>query len=182
MANGHATRPNSQGYGATATGGRHRHGEGAPPGWERPEKAPSRSWWEYLKGYTVFFPYLWPSKERRLQVVVIICFLLVALQRGVNVLVPLQSGVIVDKLSEEGNHELPWGSICLFIVLRFLHGGNGILGAIRANLWIPVSQYSYRELSVAAFEHVHGLSLEFHLGKKTGEVLSALGKFMQERA
>jgi ABC-type transport system involved in Fe-S cluster assembly fused permease/ATPase subunit len=42
--------------------------------------------------------------------------------------------------------------------------------------WIPVSQYSYRELSVAAFEHVHSLSLDFHLGKKTGEVLSALGK------
>jgi ABC-type transport system involved in Fe-S cluster assembly fused permease/ATPase subunit len=39
-----------------------------------------------------------------------------------------------------------------------------------------VGQYSYRELSVAAFEHVHSLSLDFHLGKKTGEVLSALGK------
>ena len=32
------------------------------------------------------------------------------------------------------------------------------------------------ELSTAVFEHVHGLSLEFHLGKKTGEVLSALSK------
>jgi ABC-type transport system involved in Fe-S cluster assembly fused permease/ATPase subunit len=32
------------------------------------------------------------------------------------------------------------------------------------------------ELSTAAFEHVHGLSLDFHLGKKTGEVLSALSK------
>lgn len=32
------------------------------------------------------------------------------------------------------------------------------------------------ELSTAAFEHVHSLSLDFHLGKKTGEVLSALSK------
>ncbi|KAH5991118.1 hypothetical protein HBI60_257480 [Parastagonospora nodorum] len=47
---------------------------------------------------------------------------------------------------------------------------------MRSALWIPVSQYSYRELSVAAFEHVHSLSLDFHLGKKTGEILSALGK------
>jgi len=52
----------------------------------------------------------------------------------------------------------------------------GILGAIRSVLWIPIGQYSYRTLSTAAFEHVHSLSLDFHLGKKTGEVLSALSK------
>jgi ATP-binding cassette, subfamily B, vacuolar membrane transporter HMT1/ACLQ len=37
-------------------------------------------------------------------------------------------------------------------------------------------QYSYRELSTRAFEHVHSLSLDFHISKKTGEVLSALSK------
>jgi ABC-type transport system involved in Fe-S cluster assembly fused permease/ATPase subunit len=37
-------------------------------------------------------------------------------------------------------------------------------------------QYSYRELSTRAFEHVHSLSLDFHITKKTGEVLSALSK------
>jgi ABC-type transport system involved in Fe-S cluster assembly fused permease/ATPase subunit len=31
-------------------------------------------------------------------------------------------------------------------------------------------------LSTASFEHVHSLSLDFHLGKRTGEVLSALSK------
>jgi ABC-type transport system involved in Fe-S cluster assembly fused permease/ATPase subunit len=51
-----------------------------------------------------------------------------------------------------------------------------VLGTLRSALWIPVSPYSYRELSVAAFEYVHSLSLDFHLGKKTGEVLSALRK------
>lgn len=51
-----------------------------------------------------------------------------------------------------------------------------MLGAVRPALWVLVSQYSYRELSVASFEYVHSLSLDFHLGKKTGEVLSALGK------
>jgi hypothetical protein len=41
----------------------------------------------------------------------------------------------------------------------------------------PVNtQYSYRELSTRAFEHVHSLSLDFHISKKTGEVLSALSK------
>ncbi|KAI9049028.1 hypothetical protein LZ554_006876 [Drepanopeziza brunnea f. sp. 'monogermtubi'] len=55
-------------------------------------------------------------------------------------------------------------------------GTGGILGAIRSVLWIPISQYSYRALTTASFEHVHSLSLDFHLGKRTGEVLSALSK------
>ncbi len=171
-AHGHAN-----GYGSAATGGKHKHTESTPPGWERPTTTPSRSWWEYLKGYSMFFPYLWPSRNKRLQIIVVVCFLLMVLQRGINVLVPYQAGAITDLLSgEDGPPQMPWGPICLYIFYRVLQGGNGLLGALRSTLWIPIGQYSYRELSVAAFEHVHDLSLDFHLGKKTGEVLSALGK------
>lgn len=147
-------------------------------GWVRPDKIPSKSWWEYIRGYSLFFPYLWPAKSLRLQLTVVVCFVLVLLARVVNVLVPNQVRVITNKLSGESGHQVgvPWGSICLFIFLRLLQGSNGLLGATRAALWVPIGQYSYQELSTASFEHVHGLSLDFHLGKKTGEVLSALGK------
>ncbi|ORY08640.1 hypothetical protein BCR34DRAFT_488466 [Clohesyomyces aquaticus] len=172
--NGHANGD----YGSThPVGGKHQHTEGAPPAWSRPVNAPARSWWEYIKGYRVFFPYLWPSKDRRLQVMVFLCFLIVIAQRIVNLLVPDQIGQIVDRLAaDKPGAGSPWVAILVFICFRFIQGNNGLLGAIRSTLWIPVSQYSYRELSVAAFEHVHSLSLDFHLGKKTGEVLSALGK------
>lgn len=175
--NGHAENGHTNGsYGSVhPVGGKHKHTEGAPPAWSRPTGAPARSWWEYIKGYHVFFPYLWPSKDRRLQLVVILCFLLVLAQRFINVLIPDQLGNIVNRLNGKDSGS-PWVAIVIFITLRFLQGSNGMLGALRAALWIPVSQYSYRELSVAAFEHVHSLSLDFHLGKKTGEVLSALGK------
>ena len=146
--------------------------------WVRPTTIPSTSWWEYLSGYSLFFPYLWPSKSRRLQVVVIICFLLILLQRVVNVLVPHQVGVITDLLSNDPGAEfrIPWFEICLYIFYRWLQGNQGLIGSLRSSLWIPVGQYSYMELSTAAFEHVHGLSYDFHLSKKTGEVLSALSK------
>ena len=166
--------------GATAgggAGGKNRGTGDAPSGWERPTTTPSRNWWEYLKGYAIFFPYLWPSKDRRLQLTVVLCFIIVIAQRGVNLLVPIQSGIITNILSgEKGPPRMPWLAICLYILYRFLQGNNGVLGALRSKLWIPVQQYSYKELSVASFEHVHSLSLDFHLGKKTGEVLSALGK------
>ncbi|KAK5707324.1 ATP-binding cassette-type vacuolar membrane transporter Hmt1, partial [Elasticomyces elasticus] len=99
------------------------------------------------------------------------------MQRVVNVLVPYQVGVITDALSSDnGDFRVPWFEICMYILYRWLQGNQGLIGSLRSSLWIPVSQYSYMELSTAAFEHVHGLSLEFHLGKKTGEVLSALSK------
>ena len=149
-----------------------------PSGWVRKDKVPFKTWWEYIRGYSLFFPYLWPAKSLRLQLTVVVCLILVIMARVVNVLVPHQVGVITNILSGESGNDsgVPWGRICLYVVYRLLQGSNGLLGALRGTLWIPISQYSYQELSTASFEHVHGLSLDFHLGKKTGEVLSALSK------
>lgn len=174
------TTANGDSYGSTHPHHRSSHhaSKPAPDPWVRPTTTPSTSWWEYLSGYSLFFPYLWPSKSRRLQLVVVFCFLLIILQRIINILVPYQIGVITNILSRDdgGRLRIPWFEICLYVVYKWLQGNQGLIGSLRSCLWIPVSQYSYMELSTAAFEHVHNLSLEFHLGKKTGEVLSALSK------
>lgn len=174
----HAGATNGDSYGASRPNSKHENSKPAEAAWVRPVSVPTTSWWEYLSGYSLFFPYLWPSKSRRLQITVVICFILVLLQRVINVLVPYQIGVITNVLSKEDGNDfyVPWGGICLYAIYRWLQGTQGLIGSLRSFLWIPVAQYSYMELSTAAFEHVHGLSLEFHLGKKTGEVLSALSK------
>lgn len=145
----------------------------------RPEKLPHRSWWEYLRGYHVFFPYLWPAKEVRLQMLVLICFVLVILQRAVNVMVPIRLGILVNALAEAsrtGYSAMPWKELVIYLGLKLMQGPSAILGSLRSMLWIPVTQHSYISLQTAAFEHVHSLSLDFHLGKRTGELLSALNK------
>jgi ATP-binding cassette, subfamily B, vacuolar membrane transporter HMT1/ACLQ len=151
----------------------------------RPTTAQARSRWEYLRGYSLFFPYLWPSTSVRLQLIVVVCFAIVLAQRLMNLLVPYQIGLVTDILAGvKGNDEygvlerpeMPWVQIFLLILYKSVQGQSGLLGAARSVLWIPVAQYSYAALSTASFEHVHGLSLEFHLGKRTGEVLSALSK------
>lgn len=150
-------------------------------GFYRPEKLPHTTWFEYLRGYSVFFPYMWPSKEFRLQIIVVVCFVLLALQRWVNIMVPYQIGIVTDQLSGDDLKEgearvMPWLSLGLLILYKLLQGPSGLLGSLRSLLWIPVSQHTYRALTTSAFEHVHSLSLDFHLGKRTGEVLSALNK------
>jgi ABC-type transport system involved in Fe-S cluster assembly fused permease/ATPase subunit len=141
----------------------------------RPDKLPHKSWFEYCRGYSVFFPYLWPSSSTRLQIVVMLCFILVVLQRVVYILVPAQLGLVTDTFKEQ-NMDKVWLELGLLILYKLLQGPSGLLGSIRSILWIPVSQHTYRALTTAAFEHVHSLSLDFHLGKRTGEVLSALNK------
>lgn len=152
----------------------------------RPSKLPRKTWWEYLRGYSLFFPYLWPKDSSKLQLHVMACFGLIMLQRLVNVAVPTQIGAVVNDLEAvirdvKAGEPLDISSFPIknFLILGFLwtlQGQSGLLGAFRSLLWIPVSQHSYRGLTTAAFNHVHSLSLDFHLSKRTGEVLSALNK------
>ncbi|KAK3987941.1 putative heavy metal tolerance protein precursor [Cladorrhinum sp. PSN332] len=148
----------------------------------RPEKLPHKTWFEYCRGYSVFFPYLWPSSSLKLKFTIFVCFILVILQRIVNILVPAQLGILtkvfVDAVNpKEGEiPKSPWFHLGLLMFFKLLQGNSGFLGCIRSILWVDVSQHTYLALTTSAFEHVHWLSLDFHLGKRTGEVLSALNK------
>lgn len=114
-----------------------------------------------------------PSDSRLYQATVVICLAILIAQRAVNIAVPYQLGVLVDAL---GYGRIPYKEIILYIIYRNLQGQQGALGAARSVLWIPVSQSLYRRLSCAAFEHVLGLSMDFHLSKRIGEVTSALSR------
>ncbi|KAH6646692.1 ABC transporter [Truncatella angustata] len=161
LENGEST----SGYGSTPANGAKR-----PP--KKPD-AQSTGWLDYIAGFRVLFPYLWPKDSRLHQAVVVLCMILLLVQRVVNILVPWLMGKLVEKL---GYGQMPYKWIALYLLCRGLQGGQGAIGAARAVLWIPVSQNLYRRLACAAFEHVLGLSMDFHLSKKIGEVTSALSR------
>ncbi|WYZ39997.1 hypothetical protein EsH8_IV_000338 [Colletotrichum jinshuiense] len=159
------------GHGASRNyGGAHGPAAHAPP---KRTQVQGTGWLDYFAGFRVLFPYLWPKDSPVYQGIVVICLILLICQRTVNVLAPVQLGTLVDSL---GYGRIPYKEIILYVVYRALQGNQGILGAARSVLWIPVSQSLFRRLSCAAFEHVLGLSLEFHLNKKIGEVTSALSR------
>ena len=168
-------RGNGQIYGSTS--GTARPADTKPRNsWARPEELPSRSCLEYLSGFSRFSPYMWPSKSPYLQAVAVICFLLVIFQRVLNVWIPIQTGAIITSLANQQNAndlQPPWFEICMYGFYRWLQANAG---SLRSGLWIPIGQYSYLELSTAAFEHVHRLSLDFHMRNQVGELLSALNK------
>lgn len=172
-ANGHT---NGHAYGTTPSS--LPHSKEQPDAWAKPTETPMVTWYAYIRGFAVLLPYLWPRKSLKLQGLALTCFLLMSGQRVINVFVPILSGRITNALSGTGGHGIhaPWVIITLYIAARWLQGNQGVFGAARSVLWVPVEQYSYRAISTAAFEHVHGLSAEFHTGKRTGELISALNK------
>lgn len=171
------SRTNGHAHGASNP---NQHAESKDQGdaWAKPTEPPKLTWYQYLKGFVVLIPYLWPKKSVKLQILAGSCFMIMVSQRVINVLVPIMTGRITNALSGDDGHGIraPWLYISLYVVFRWLQGSQGILSAARTIMWIPVEQYSYRAISTAAFEHVHGLSAEFHTGKRTGELISALNK------
>jgi ATP-binding cassette subfamily B (MDR/TAP) protein 6 len=58
----------------------------------------------------------------------------------------------------------------------FSSGSQGILNNWRNFLWIRVQQFTCLEIQVSLFRHLHSLSLRWHLGRKTGEVLRVMDR------
>jgi ATP-binding cassette subfamily B (MDR/TAP) protein 6 len=120
-------------------------------------------------------PFIWPKGNTWLQFLVMICFGLLIIGRIVNVLTQIQLKSVVDDLSgEQGQIHFPWKAILFYVFLRFLQGGVGLVQSTQNYLWIPIGQYTTRKISVEMFKHLHDLSLQFHINRKTGEVLRVM--------
>ena len=151
------------------------------------------------KKFRMLLPFVWPRGDLFLQLMVLICFLILVAGRAVNLLVPIYYKKIVNALTPtsspnqkntyweltatlgENQHlSLPVKYILLYVFLRFLQGGAvgtmGVLNNLRSFLWIKVQQYTTRTMQIQLFAHLHSLSLRWHLGRKTGEVLSVMDR------
>ncbi|KAK7692857.1 hypothetical protein QCA50_004492 [Cerrena zonata] len=138
------------------------------------EVNPDPSWSELYGRLKRITPYLWPSKSRGLQFLAFLCVLLVVVGRVVNVLTPVSLARVVQ-IFEQGTKTSPWPYLLGYVGLRFLQGTGG-LAALRDLLWIPVMQYSDREMSQLSFTHLLHLSFAFHTRRKTGEILRILDR------
>ena len=61
---------------------------------------------------------------------------------------------------------------CLCLLL----GASGFVSNLRSFLWIRVQQFTNRVVQVRLFGHLHSLSLRWHLGRKTGDVLRSIDR------
>ncbi|XP_067635780.1 ATP-binding cassette sub-family B member 6 [Eurosta solidaginis] len=124
-------------------------------------------------------PYLWPKKDILLQLAVIACIGLLISGRVIKLFLPIYRKKLVDSLT------IPpilfrWDFVLIYVGLSFVQGGGtgtmGLFNNLRSFLWIRVQQYTTREIEVDLFNHLHQLSLRWHLQRKTGEVLRIMDR------
>ncbi|GAA5884497.1 hypothetical protein JCM3774_004556 [Rhodotorula dairenensis] len=118
----------------------------------------------------LLFPYLWPAKSLVLQVLALICFGLMLFRRYVNVLQPILFGRVISALA---NGRPPFVPIVLYVVFSFLQDSNTMLYQY---LWLPIEQYSEREMALMSFDILLNLSLSYHTRRRTGELLRILSR------
>ncbi len=122
--------------------------------------ATERRDWDTIK---TLFPYLWQWKWR---VILALVFLIGA--KFANVAVPLVFKEIVDAFTLPKAQALllvPLGLLGAYGTLRF---STSLLTELREIVFARVTQRAQRNISLRIFEHLHALSLRFHLERQTG--------------
>jgi ABC-type transport system involved in Fe-S cluster assembly fused permease/ATPase subunit len=130
---------------------------------------------------TIFsvLPFLWPKNEPKIRARVVIALGCLLVGRSANVYGPIVLKDLIDGLGSilPLSAELNLVGTGLF-GLVFLYGLTVLLPSmlteIRAAVFTPVSEFAQRTIGIRAFEHLHQLSMRFHLDRHTGGLSRAI--------
>jgi ABC-type transport system involved in Fe-S cluster assembly fused permease/ATPase subunit len=117
-----------------------------------------------------FLPYLWPAGETQLKARIVVAMLLVIVSKVVQVFGAAYTlKYAVDRMSggDRGAATLVILLVVGYAAARF---GTTLFDNLRNAVFERVGQDATRRLSAAVFRHLHGLSLRFHLERRTGAV------------
>jgi ATP-binding cassette, subfamily B, heavy metal transporter len=129
------------------------------------------------------WPYIWPADRRDLKARVIFSTVLLFLAKLATIAVPFTFKWATDALT--GNATAPIAAdnwlawvFAAPIVMTLAYGGTrilmGLLTQWRDGIFAKVAMNAVRRLAMLTFEHLHLLSLRFHLERKTGGLTRVL--------
>ena len=128
------------------------------------------------------WPYIWPADRRDLKLRVLGAMLLLVLAKLATIAVPFTFKWATDALAGQGSAPLAadwvvW-VIAAPIVMTIAYGAMritmAVLTQVRDGLFAKVAMHAVRRLAYRTFEHMHQLSLRFHLARKTGGLTRVL--------
>jgi ATP-binding cassette subfamily B protein len=129
------------------------------------------------------WPYIWPADRHDLKARVIFATVLLFAAKLATVAVPFTFKWATDALAGRGtapvapDNWLAW-AIAAPIVMTLAYGATrvvmGLLTQWRDGIFAKVAMNAVRRLAMLTFEHVHLLSLRFHLERKTGGLTRVL--------
>jgi len=129
------------------------------------------------------WPHMWPSTRPDLQRRVLIAFLLLLVAKFATVSMPFTFKWATDALVAVSEGKAPTAGVWLAILsaplaLVALYGliriSMALLTQLRDGLFASVALHAVRRLAQLTFDHMHALSLRFHLERKTGGLTRVL--------
>ncbi|SFO28529.1 ATP-binding cassette, subfamily B [Cohaesibacter marisflavi] len=120
------------------------------------------------------WPYIWPADRSDLKKRVALAVVALALGKIVNVLTPYffkwATDALTDSSAPDGVGAVGWLSIPVMLVASYglARITNVAFDQMRDALFARVGQHAVRNLSFKTFEHMHKLSLRYHLQRHTG--------------
>jgi len=132
---------------------------------DAPQRTGPRNDWKTLK---TLLPYLWPKNAQNLRIRVVIALLFLAAAKGLNVSVPIFYKKAVDALSMDATAQLLAVPIMLLVGYGVARVLSQAFGELRDAVFARVGQRAIRDVALKTFEHLHKLSLRFHVQRQTG--------------
>ena len=113
-------------------------------------------------------PYLWPDDKPWVRRRVVWAMLALFASKVVSVYTPVLYRDAVNVLSDEGVSSLALGAIGLTVAYGFARLMNVGFQQLRDVIFASVGQRALRMLALETFEHIHRLSMRYHITRKTG--------------
>ena len=123
------------------------------------------------------WPYIWPTERRDLKARVVFAMVLLFAAKLATIAVPFTFKWATDALAGHGTAPLGPDNVIAWalatpVLMTLAYGGMRILMAmltqLRDGIFAKVAMNAVRRLAMLTFEHMHLLSLRFHLERKTG--------------
>ncbi|WP_223476930.1 ABCB family ABC transporter ATP-binding protein/permease [Oricola indica] len=138
-----------------------------------PSKTVSAESGSTLQTIRNLWPYMWPAERPDLKLRVVQATVFLVLAKLVLMLVPYGFKWATDAL--DGEMKAPgWmpalllGPVMLVVAYNVFRVAQAGLNQLRDALFASVGQNAVRQLAYKTFVHMHGLSLRFHLERRTG--------------
>ncbi len=129
------------------------------------------------------WPYIWPADRRDLKARVVFATLLIFAAKLATIAVPFTFKWATDALAGHGTAPLGPDNVIAWalatpVMITLAYGGMrivmGVLTQWRDGIFAKVAMHAVRQLAMRTFEHIHLLSLRFHLERKTGGLTRVL--------
>ncbi|MFL6973799.1 MAG: ABCB family ABC transporter ATP-binding protein/permease [Xanthobacteraceae bacterium] len=148
---------------------------------QKPAISPDRA--SLLTTLVHLWPFIWPADRTDLKLRVIAAMLLLVVAKLATIAVPFTFKWATDALTGQGTAPvaaadwLVWaiaGPIAMTIAYALMRILMAVVTQLRDGVFAKVAMHAVRRLAYLTFEHMHRLSLRFHLERKTGGLTRVL--------